>query len=406
MAPTRRLTAVFFFRGVRPMHRAARFLSGWSRLAFKIGWVLWLGSVAAALSPDDVLTIRVTSEVEGSGAVARKLAQDQAEFMALEEVIRSWIPEMDLQPFRGLIRHASAYVKQTNVLQTTRDGGRLRLEADVTLRELPLRRDLAAVLLPRLPEKPAFALIAGPVVNSGENPPTLAGRLLDPAVRRMVDTLGQLGFSGSLPEQQGELSAAVIEQAFRNSVESIGLLARQSRQPFLLACDGRVNLRPVQPDSNVLRVEAALNVRIFRAEDGKMLESFGTTSVVQSVDPTEGAKFALEDAAAKLTTDCAVTLILSASELRKEDPDAVVIMIDHPPDAESVETVAAVLRELPESRKVEVLSPGPVLARIRVYSSLRMADLADLLQQVEIGPYRLDLRKAFGREIQVVLVHR
>ncbi|HPO29749.1 MAG TPA: hypothetical protein PKX28_00800, partial [Candidatus Hydrogenedentes bacterium] len=54
----------------------------------------WLNAAAVALSPDDVLTVRITAEVEGNGAVARKLAQDQAEVMAMEEVIRSWVPDM------------------------------------------------------------------------------------------------------------------------------------------------------------------------------------------------------------------------------------------------------------------------------------------------------------------------
>ena len=404
MARVPRLTPVV--SGACLSDQAAHCFFGRHQLIPEMILLLWLSSVAAALSPDDVLTIRVKSEVDGNGAVARILAQDQAEVMALEEVIRSWIPDTDLQAFRGLLRHAKAYVRQTDVLRTIRDGKRLQLEADVTLRELPLRRDLAAALLPRFPEKPCFALIRGPVEITGENPPPMAGRLLDPAIRRLLDMLGQLGFSGSLPEQQGELPAAAIEQAFRDGVESIGRLARQSRQPFLLASDGSVNIRPVQPDSNVLRVEAGFNVRLFRTEDGKLLESLGMTSAVQSSDPTEGAKLALEDAAEKLTTDCAASLILSAAELWKKDPDAVVIVIDHPPDAESVEAVAAVLRELPEMLKVEVLPPGPVLARIRVYTSLHMAELADLLQQMEAGACRLDLRKAFGREIQALLVRR
>jgi len=366
----------------------------------------WLNAAAVALSPDDVLTVRITAEVEGNGAVARKLAQDQAEVMAMEEVIRSWVPDMDPQPYRGLLRHARAYVRQTDVLRTTRDGNRLRLEADVTLRELPLRRDLAAALLPRLPEKPAYALITGPVEIAGSIPLSSTEHLLDPAVRRLVETLGQLGFSGVLADRAEPFSARVIETAFQEGVESLGKLARQARQPFLLACDGSVRVQPVHPDSNVLREEAVFNIRLFRTEDGKMLDSLGMTSVVQSVDPAEGAKLALEDAAAKLTTDCVAALTLSSAASRREDPDAVVVLIEQPPDATAVETVAAVLRELPETQAVEILSTGPALARIRIRAALRMVELADLLQQMEAGHYRLDLRKAFGREIQVVLVRR
>jgi len=403
VSPTR--SSIPVFRHVRPPRRAACFFSGWARLVFA-SLPFWLNAAAVALSPDDVLTVRITAEVEGNGAVARKLAQDQAEVMAMEEVIRSWVPDMDPQPYRGLLRHARAYVRQTDVLRTTRDGNRLRLEADVTLRELPLRRDLAAALLPRLPEKPAYALITGPVEIAGSIPLSSTEHLLDPAVRRLVETLGQLGFSGVLAERAGSFSARVIETAFQEGVESLGKLARQARQPFLLACDGSVRVQPVHPDSNVLREEAVFNIRLFRTEDGKMLDSLGMTSVVQSVDPAEGAKLALEDAAAKLTTDCVAALTLSSAASRREDPDAVVVLIEQPPDATAVETVAAVLRELPETQAVEILSTGPALARIRIRAALRMVELADLLQQMEAGHYRLDLRKAFGREIQVVLVRR
>lgn len=403
MSPTR--SSIPAFGHVRPPRRAACFFSGWARLVFA-SLPFWLNAAAVALSPDDVLTVRITAEVEGNGAVARKLAQDQAEVMAMEEVIRSWVPDMDPQPYRGLLRHARAYVRQTDVLRTTRDGNRLRLEADVTLRELPLRRDLAAALLPRLPEKPAYALITGPVEIAGSIPLSSTEHLLDPAVRRLVETLGQLGFSGVLAERAGSFSAQVIETAFQKGVESLGELARQARQPFLLACDGSVRVQPVHPDSNVLREEAVFNIRLFRTEDGKMLDSLGMTSVVQSVDPAEGAKLALEDAAAKLTTDCVAALTLSSAAPRRDNPDAVVVLIEQPPDATAVETVAAVLRELPETQAVEILSTGPALARIRIRAALRMVELADLLQQMEAGNYRLDLRKAFGREIQVVLVHR
>ncbi len=403
MSPTR--SSIPAFGHVRPPRRAACFFSGWAWLVFA-SLPFWLNAAAVALSPDDVLTVRITAEVEGNGAVARKLAQDQAEVMAMEEVIRSWVPDMDPQPYRGLLRHARAYVRQTDVLRTTRDGNRLRLEADVTLRELPLRRDLAAALLPRLPEKPAYALITGPVEIAGSIPLSSTEHLLDPAVRRLVETLGQLGFSGVLADRAEPFSARVIETAFQEGVESLGKLARQARQPFLLACDGSVRVQPVHPDSNVLREEAVFNIRLFRTEDGKMLDSLGMTSVVQSVDPAEGAKLALEDAAAKLTTDCVAALTLSSAASRREDPDAVVVLIEQPPDATAVETVAAVLRELPETQAVEILSTGPALARIRIRAALRMVELADLLQQMEAGNYRLDLRKAFGREIQVVLVRR
>lgn len=392
--------------GVRPRVRAARFfLQTGTLVAAAIP--IFLGTIPGyGLSPEDVLTVRVTAEVEGSGPTARQMAVDRAELTAMEELIRSWVPETNLEPFRGLMRHVRAYVKQTDVLRTTRDGNLFRLEADVTFRELPLRRDLAAALLPRLPQKPALALIARPTVPDNATGEMLPGRAIDPAVRRLAETLEQLGFSVHVPELDGRLTAQSIETAFQGGVEQVGTMARQLDQTFLLACEGSVNSRPVQPQANVLRVEATFNARLFRCEDGKMLESLGITSILQSVEITEGARLALEDAAAKLTTDCVSALILAAAALRTAEPDAALIIIEQPPDADTVESLAAVLRELPETVSAEVLASGPVLGRIRVRTALHMAELADLLQQTEVGPYRLELKKAVGRDIQLQIVPR
>ncbi|HPU97736.1 MAG TPA: hypothetical protein PLO53_07255 [Candidatus Hydrogenedentes bacterium] len=49
-----------------------------------------LGTIPGyGLSPEDVLTVRVTAEVEGSGPTARQMAVDRAELTAMEELIRS-----------------------------------------------------------------------------------------------------------------------------------------------------------------------------------------------------------------------------------------------------------------------------------------------------------------------------
>ena len=107
------------------------------------------------------LTIRSTGYAEGVGYAARDRAVLDAKQRALVEVLRTLVASDDLKLFRPVLRKSEVYIPRFELLRSDEVGGDTRVEIDARLMEAPLHRDISAIMLPRLPEKPKVLLLIG-----------------------------------------------------------------------------------------------------------------------------------------------------------------------------------------------------------------------------------------------------
>ncbi len=359
---------------------------------------IFLLAAAAAPAQEQVFTVRMTGSAEGAGASARKLAVDDAQQQVLIEAIRSVTGMEDLTPFKAILGHASGYIQRYDLLRCDVDASGTRVEIDAHVLEKPLRQDAAAVMLPRLPRKPSVLLVVAERVMP-DAPVRVGG---GDAAKTLREGLEKYGFTLSGPEEVADVyPAARLAEITAGGVETGSRLARENMYDVVITGTGSVAQEPLPNAANVLRSRGSVAVRVFSGLDGKMADAMAAEAVVQSVSPEEGGAQVLSDAAAKLIGDTTVSVVLAM--LARQEPDSLFVSVEKPGEGGAAEELAGQLRTLPGVAGVEMILASPALARLRVQYEGPLAQFADMLHTLSTSAGTVEIRRAVGREITLIL---
>jgi len=362
--------------------------------------VLFLAALAALPCPaaeEDSFTVRMTGSARGTGTAARRLAVEDAQQQALTEAVKTMANTEDLAPFRMMLRQASAYVPRHDVLRcdTTPDG-LTHVEIDAHLAEKPLRQDIAAVMLPRLPHRPTILVVVVETPEAGRPAVTENG----PAAAALREGLEKFNFTVKgaealqpprTPEELAAVAAGGLETGAR--------FARENLHDVLLLGEASVTREPTTDGSNVFRHRGTVLLRVFSGTDGKMCDVFTSEGVVQGLDAAAAGSQVLSDAAARLVGDTAVSVTLAM--LARQNRDRVIVTVEPDGAAGFTAAVAEALRAAPGVSGAETLLDAPSLGRIALEYGGPMAALADYVHRTPAGGAALEVRRAVGREITV-----
>ncbi len=358
-------------------------------------------AVAAALpcpaAEEDSFTVRMTGSARGTGTAARRLAVEDAQQQALTEAVKTMANTEDLAPFRLMLRQAAAYVPRHDLLRcdTTPDG-QTHVEIDAHLAEKPLRQDIAAVMLPRLPRRPTVLVLLAETPEPGVPPVTGQG----PAAAALREGLEKFNFTVKgvealqPPRTPDELAAVAA-----GGLETGARFARENLHDVLLLGEASVAREPTTGGSNVYRHRGTVLLRVFSGTDGKMCDVFTAEGVVQGLDPAAAGSQVLSDAAARLVGDTAVSVTLAM--LARQNRDRVIVTVEPDNAAGLTAAVAELLGTAPGVAGTETLLDAPSLGRIALEYSGAMAALADFVHHPPAGGAALEVRRAVGREITV-----
>lgn len=362
--------------------------------------VLFLAVAAALPCPaaeEDSFTVRMTGSARGTGTAARRLAVEDAQQQALTEAVKTMANTEDLAPFRMMLRQASAYVPRHDLLRcdTTPDG-QTHVEIDAHLAEKPLRQDIAAVMLPRLPRRPTVLVLLAETPEPGGPPVTEGG----PAAAALREGLEKFNFTvkgaeALQPRRTPEELAAVVA----GGLETGARFARENLHDVLLLGEASVAREPTTGGSNVYRHRGTVLLRVFSGTDGKMCDVFTAEGVVQGLDPAAAGSQVLSDAAARLVGDTAVSVTLAM--LARQNRDRVIVTVEPDNAAGLTAAVAELLGTAPGVAGTETLLDAPSLGRIALEYSGAMAALADFVNHPPAGGAALEVRRAVGREITI-----
>lgn len=358
-------------------------------------------AVAAALpcpaAEEDSFSVRMTGSARGTGAAARRLAVEDAQQQALTEAVKTMANTEDLAPFRMMLRQAAAYVPRHDLLRcdTTPDG-QTHVEIDAHLAEKPLRQDIAAVMLPRLPRRPTVLVLLAERPEPGASPVTEGG----PAAEALREGLEKFSFTvrgvdALQPRRTPEDLAAIVD----GGLETGARFARENLHDVLLLGEASVTREPTTGGSNVYRHRGTVLLRVFSGTDGKMCDVFTAEGVVQGLDPAAAGSQVLSDAAARLVGDTAVSVTLAM--LARQNRDRVIVTVEPDAVAGLTAAVAGLLGTAPGVTGVETLLDAPSLGRIALEYGGTMAALADFVHHPPAGGAALEVRRAVGREITI-----
>jgi len=355
-------------------------------------------SAASQDSEENLFTVRMKGYSEGIGLTARRLAIEDAQHQVLVDVLRSMVNSEDMSPFRGMLRQASKYIKRYDVLRSDVIGNATEVEIDAFVFEKPLRNDVAAAMLPRLPRKPKVLLLIAEYIGRES---VSGGPTFDVAENVLRERMKEFEFSitgvNDLITHHDPMSLVAI---INGDVNAGAAFARANTEDIVITGSVVVTYEPLLADSNMLSNRATATLRVFSGHDGKMTDVITSQAVVQGVDPQEGGKQAVQDACAKLTADVVVSIVLTMLSL--EDESRVLIELENPTNMETASQVSRLIEAIPGVFGVETLFFSETLARFAVEYYANMADFSDLLNGMIVNSRKIEIKRCVKREITLV----
>jgi hypothetical protein len=358
----------------------------------------------AALRPpllraDDAvrITVRCTGYAEGVGYAARERAINDARQRALMEVIQALVASEDLELFRPILREAASYVPGYELLRHDQIGTDTRVEIDAQVLEAPLHRDIATMMLPRLPEKPRVLLVIGekigddPIVavpDFGAAEVAFKKALEDKGIEvRGVDTLDGLYTHPQLME--------LVE----GGVEKGAAFARENPAHVAVIGTAQSTYTQLREDVNMRENRARVRLGVFRGVDGKMVDEIVSEAVVHSADPFEGGEAAVQDACRKAQSQVITAAVIAL--LSAHASDALQVTVINPRTRERMEALMAALQREPGAGRPELLYFSPGLARLSLPFDGSLGALVDGIEWFTHDGAGIEVTRVLKRDVEI-----
>lgn len=176
-------------------------------------------------------------------------------------------------------------------------------------------------------------------------------------------------------------------------------MAQAAAVDVLIAGQASAAPESAPSEQDTVRNRATITLRFFRGADGKMTDDLGASASVYSLDPHEGGAQALQDAAAKLTAETVVAVVIAALGARQDD--AILLTVSNPGAQERFDALVAALSEIPEVKGVQSLFYSEHIGRIRLRHEGAMSGLIRAITGQTYAGEELRVRKAVVREIEL-----
>lgn len=344
---------------------------------------------------EDIITVRVEGRADGVGLSARNAAIANAQTEALEAVLHSMLASADLNPLQPILRNAPKYIRSYDLLRADTLENVIRVEMDVHVREKPLRQDVAAIMLPRLPTPPKILLLMGEQIGNDRTVAVSEHGIAETALRTGLEKLHQ-DVCGAEALDKLYKQVQLID-IVNGDVETCGKFARASLCDVVIIGTATTTTEQTAPGSNMLRSRATVTLRAFRGSDGKMTDSLTATAAVHGANIRESGEQAVQDACEKLTAEVVVAAALTI--LSTQTADAVILTVERPGSHERLNEVVKALEGMEHVSQIEELFYSDDLARLRFKYDGPMSHLVRELTSRDYAGEELRVQRVVAREM-------
>ena len=356
---------------------------------------LLAAGIAQAQEEAPPLNVTVQGHAEGTGFAARAEAIRAAQQNAVVQALEALVADKDLRMLRPLIRRAPSYVNAYSLIDPGIGlGGGTRVTLELTLNEAALRRDAAETLLPHLSSPPRILLLAAERPReAGFTPPS-------------ADTATAKALTGELEGKSFELAPVkaivpyytpeALSAALWGDVEAGRRFARENEADVVVLAAAVLDTQAIAEGAKVLRHTAVLTMRVYRGEDGKLVDVLESRAVVNGAKTTDYAPIAYGDAAVKAIGALRTAVVLAY--IGALPYEGVRISIVYPGSKERLAGLKRKLESNPQVLGVERRFFHPALARLRVDYRGPMRPLLDALLEAPAGETAPTLMQSAGRE--------
>jgi hypothetical protein len=353
---------------------------------------------ASAQEPVE-LTIRSTGYAQGVGYAARDAAIVDAKQRALVDVLGALVASEDLKLFRPVLRNTEVYIPRAELLKTETVGSDTRVEIDALLLEAPLHRDIAAIMLPRLAERPKVLLLIG---EQMESDPMLAVPDFGTAEVALKKHLDEKGLNARGADTLDEtVPYARLIEVVNGGIEE-GAAFAIGCPDHVVVIGSAVSASAGGDEANAMKTNAArLSLKIYRGADGKLIDEVVVEAIVHGTDPHAGGIAAIQDACGKAQASVITAAVIAVLSTRASDQMLITVL--RPETQEQLDTVVSAIESHPYAGKVEQLFFSPALGRLAVPYNGPLSDLSDYLASISISGGAIEVTRVLQREMELRL---
>ncbi len=343
------------------------------------------------------LTVRSTGYAEGVGYAARDRAVGDARQRALLDVMQALSASEDLKLFRPILRNVDAYVPTYDLLRHDQVGADTRVEIDAHVLEAPLQRDIATIMLPRLPEKPKVLLVIGEQLGDDGIMAVPDFGVAEVALKKVLEEKG-LEVRG-VDTLDGLYTHQQLMALVAGGVEEGAKFARENPAHVIVVGSARSTYTQSSDDVNMKKNTAELRLNVFRGSDGKMVDDVYTQAVVHAADAFEGGEASVQDACRKAQQ--AVITAAAVSVLSTRASDALLITVMDPGSRERLDALIKALALEPGTGPAQVLYYSDGLARLSLPYDGGMGYLVDSIGNYAIDGAGVEVRRVLKRDVEL-----
>jgi hypothetical protein len=352
---------------------------------------------------EEFIKVRLEAKAPGTGIEARLAATRNAQHEILARILKTSLALEDASTIDSLLKAPERYIRSTQLVRYDSVDNETRVEVEVFVNRNQLLKDAAALILPRMPSPPKVLVLVAE--QAPANPPLIvagpgtAEREIGKALAKgSVEVVDPSSVRAS--HTDAELLAAI-----KGDNQTAGDFARQGFADVVVLGEAAVSSEPSTSGQAVPGSRGKVTLRVFRARDGKCIDTLTREAVVHSADPAEGAAAAFEDACAKLTEDTVVLCVMAVAG-QQHARDELIITLEEPGARSRFDAFTEVLAKAAGAQAPEVLFYSDRLARVRARYAGSMVPLMDALTRNAYEGLTLEVQKALQRDVTMRFVKR
>jgi hypothetical protein len=349
----------------------------------------------AAPSEEGCVNVRSEAASPGAGSEARQAAAQKAQDDIIGQVLKTSLGMTDPSWVGPILAQKERYIRSTQLLRYETVEAETRVEVECSVNRALLLQDAAGVLLPRMPSPPTVLVLVAEQ-DAHDKPAEISES--GAAATEVTKTLRKASFDvvETAPVRSCH-SGSELTDAVRAANDAAGAFAREGFAEVVVLGEAMAAAESPATAQPILAITGKITLRVFRARDGKCIDTLSQEALVNANDAEEGIAAVFEDACAKLSKD--LTVLCTMAMVQAHAPNELVITLEEPGTLERLDAFIKHFGETIGQKDIEVLFFSEHLARVRGQYDGAMIPLMDALSGRAYEGLTLETRKALNRNI-------
>lgn len=341
------------------------------------------------------IIIRAKGFATAPNYLVKQIALEEAIKNGFEQYLISILPEKYFKFLRSIVSKSSRYIISLKITDEVINQDSCSIEVELELDDESINRDVSTFILPYLETLPSILILESGGLKDDQK------KYVSEAIQKLVEKLEGFKFNVS--------SENAIPKTLDNYYKNFPIVDIEEKKQFAMATDydivvfisASTTLEKMHPSSDFVSCRGSVELEIFRGNDGKLLDSYASTSLVNTYILEEGIRQSIEDAVMMTLPKVIANSILGY--LNRLEERYVTVKLDGFVENNSiVDIITTYFEKVTNGCKFEVLCNLPGITKIRLHYDGPIVSIVDSLDEVPELKDSVTIKKVVGRNIHIV----